>query len=551
MKLLTILATLSLSTVLSLTAYSETAAPTCEEAVPVQCDSQGFFVQIAANPMPAPAPASCINFGEEVQLNSYWNVLEDSDGLDFIQLRAFSIAGGMALYKGSCGALEEVACATVEFDEQCELFFTPEQGETYYIQVFDFAVGTDNMYALEMVCPFFGISCNIAITDYHIPDCRSPDGFVDLIISGTTEHVSFQHEVFLEAGTDAGLNFGNAQIDSLTGTFTGSIRLQGKQLAYIVVSPGLSIYNCGDAMELSLSLPVCPDCSGAPHSITSASNLAPCIGVGLPGSVQATFQGPAYQGRFGIVNEAGDVLSGNKTGIFKMNEFPEGSYRIAHLRAPGNFPYELITNIDELEGCPALSNTIEIQSTELVAGTVSPSGSIALCTAGNFPAFTANGASADGFAWALLNANLTQVVQANNDNPSAWALPEPGNYKLVHLALGAGVDLAALSLHDELGCVARSNVVSISIEPCAPSLELWPNPAQQLVNLQWNDAGVNAHTVEIYNHQGQRLSATRLSGDGTAGITTALHVGNLPRGVYEVVLRYEEGIMRERLLVMP
>lgn len=87
------------------------------------------------------------------------------------------------------------------------------------------------------------------------------------------------------------------------------------------------------------------------------------------------------------------------------------------------------------------------------------------------------------------------------------------------------------------------NTTSIYNVPAAvENLAAYPNPAADVVNLQWNQVTTNDVNAEVYNLRGQMVQGVNLGTMNEGTQMYSLNTADLANGTYMIVLRSQEGI---------
>ncbi len=99
-----------------------------------------------------------------------------------------------------------------------------------------------------------------------------------------------------------------------------------------------------------------------------------CPGAGAASTVQVAVSGATGQfSRYGITSQSlgQQIVASNTTGIFDLDDYAPGTYRVAHLSFHVGVVVSGISFLSELEGCYALSNNITITVLPCVNATLS------------------------------------------------------------------------------------------------------------------------------------------------------------------------------------
>ncbi len=86
---------------------------------------------------------------------------------------------------------------------------------------------------------------------------------------------------------------------------------------------------------------------------------------------------------------------------------------------------------------------------------------------------------------------------------------------------------------------------SIQLTEAVASLELWPNPASDWVNLDWSRFAETPVKIDVINAQGMTVYQTKLNNETTYQIPTA----RLTNGFYSVILTFPEKSISRKLII--
>ena len=253
-----------------------------------------------------------------------------------------------------------------------------------------------------------------------------------------------------------------------------------------------------------------------------------CIGDGNPKLVEVSVGGNVGLSRFGLVQLNNDVVATNTTGIFNMENYPGGSYRIAHMSYDQTVNLVGITNANQLSGCYNLSNFIQINTSEVDGGSISALDDTFICGGiGNVAQieFQQTGAYGPNQKWVVLYNDLSDWIIAQDSPLIVFDQFEPGNYKVVHASFGNGVNFQNIDPQNPVGCINASNPITVTVSNCggiggdeiSPSgiitndsyqsleMELYPNPANEMVRVNVSKQVTGFFMLSIYDLQGRLM----------------------------------------------
>ncbi len=108
------------------------------------------------------------------------------------------------------------------------------------------------------------------------------------------------------------------------------------------------------------------------------------------------------------------------------------------------------------------------------------------------------------------------------------------NYSYVDQQPFAGTDFYRLKMIDTDGKFTYSKVVAIKMDSENVRLQIFPNPARNILNIQVNGYSEKA-LLQIIDITGRNVKEEKISLNGTTSV--AVDVNNLPKGTYEVILK--------------
>ncbi len=215
--------------------------------------------------------------------------------------------------------------------------------------------------------------------------------------------------------------------------------------------------------DVMASAPKSEDCQVEGGTISLNGSDYFCLNSGEAALVQLQLDGGSGNlGRFGLLQAGSlNVLAQNQSGVFDLSAFPPGNYVLAHVFVDDISVLSGVENASQLSGCFGLSNTLSVKTEFLDGGSISPEGPITL--SGGSIDFEVQNASGDFRRWLLLNEDFSTLIQQSMVGSFSLDGLPVGNYKAVHAAIGANLDLLELSFGSDVPCVSYSNVVDIIV----------------------------------------------------------------------------------------
>jgi hypothetical protein len=287
---------------------------------------------------------------------------------------------------------------------------------------------------------------------------------------------------------------------------------------------------------------------------TSSTLTGICVGDGFPDAIQATVTGKTGQGLFGLVTfPALDVVATNATGLFNMENFPAGQYRIGHVSVPSLAALQGITNVGQLSGCFDLSNFLSVTTTALIPGTITATAGTTACGDDGIPSnlsFAVTGASGPSFRWVVLTADGSTVLANNTTGTFDFDQFGPGTYRVVRVVYTSAVNIATVDPLALPPCIRASNLITINITSCAPTIQVQPNPTTGPTQLSFTAQVDEPHTLEVYDMQGRRVAALLHQNAETGVEYRALWDGSsLPNGIYLVRLTTATQVTTQKVVL--
>ena len=231
---------------------------TCANASVLSCDGTTTFYEnfMNGNVDPVLSESSCIvqndtyglqEFWVKLNLTGYWNYYLDGYGVN----------GGFEVYTGTCDNLQFQTCQESSSNNTYFALFSP-QSSTYYIRVLGSDFNGANNFQLVLQCFSPQPTCELSIETIEMESCKDENGFVEVVISGSTTGNLSNTDISGEALTEDGVFYFSGY--SINNAWTVSLEVSGTQIEYILVGRGSSAGFCYDNLEfVDLPTEVCDD----------------------------------------------------------------------------------------------------------------------------------------------------------------------------------------------------------------------------------------------------------------------------------------------------
>lgn len=231
-----------------------------------------------------------------------------------------------------------------------------------------------------------------------------------------------------------------------------------------------------------------------------------CVGDNTIDLIEVAVEGNSgYDGVFGVVDQANNVMQSSQDGIFSINNLPTGTYRIKHMSyAEGVNP--VVSNASQLSGCYELSNSIVFNVNRVAGGVISTLESTQVCGDDGIPstiAFEKSGAEGENSKWVVLDAGLTEVIASSNFTDFNFDSFGTGDYRVVHVSYANGVDLSEVDPLAIEGCLNTSNSVVVTVENCASNLRQYSSGTNATILFVPETQG--AYQVHLLDLTGKEL----------------------------------------------
>lgn len=237
-----------------------------------------------------------------------------------------------------------------------------------------------------------------------------------------------------------------------------------------------------------------------------------CVGDGVPTWVQVSVTGNQGLSSFGLVRASNNTIAAtNTSGNFNMEDYPAGNYLIGHLSYTSPDQLVGITQVNQLQGCFELSNTLPVNTLGLNGGSIAALSPTTVCGNDGEPSilqYSLQGAQGPNTKWVALTGNFSQIVAvANNPNFNFDNFGE-GIYRVVHAAYANGVNPGGIDLPTLPPCIDASNFVTVTVVNCPglPLLETYPNPALSEARVHFVPSVSGEALIEVFDATGRRMS---------------------------------------------
>ncbi len=472
----------------------------CTEAVDLpigsSCEPQEYNTYNASSEAPE---ASCIGAaGGEV----WFSLQIPATGQLSVQRSDLTGAShAMALFSGSCEALNEVLCSSGS--AQLVISDASLANQEVYLAVYSTETDFGGSFS---ICAVEGDCAGVIGGDAFFDDCG-------ICVGGSTG---------LEAcGPDCnGVIGGSAFID-----------------------------NCGECVGGDTGLEPCTPCivEGGTISTTDPTTDL-CVGDGVSNIITVQVSGNVGVGRFGLVRPGSqDVVAVNSTGVFNMENYPAGNYQLRHVSVNSISDLQGVTNGNQLSGCFSLSNGINVNTIALNGGGLSANGPTTLCS-GSL-SFSVSNAAGPIQRFVLLNAGGTQILGSNVGGSFNFNNYPVGSYRVVHASYTDVINFGQLDPPNVPECMSVSNFVVVNKVSCS-ELSSSPNPANSYSEVSFS-SGVDGYTtLEVYDLSG-RLVDQLFHQSVQAGESFRLqyNTSSLPNGVYLYRMSNSEGVSIDKFMV--
>ncbi len=272
-----------------------------------------------------------------------------------------------------------------------------------------------------------------------------------------------------------------------------------------------------------------------------------CLGQGVYTLVQLFKSGSENVGRFAIVNaDNGAVMDFNNNGNFNMSNFPAGDYYGVFVAVNEVSDLIGLTNMNDLNGCFALSNYTLINTSITLGGLLTTTDPTTNC--GDSIHFSVSGAQGADTRFLLLNNNGTTIVRENNTGIFMLNELPLGTYRAAHVSFAQATDVSMLNPPTLPACDAVSNIIKVRIRNCqAPSIMSQPNPTSGESTVTFSVPEADRVSLEVYDMNGRMVSQL-FNGDvqAEADYRFQFDGSDLPAGVYiyRLTTTYETVIER-------
>ncbi len=338
------------------------------------------------------------------------------------------------------------------------------------------------------------------------------DGDLDLFLTGQKAYDQNFHWATLFANNGTG-NFVIQENLAFEGISDGAVAIadvDGVGDQDLLYSGKATIGHPVTYLYLNNSQPTCEVSGGILSSTSQLLNL--CKGDGHPNEIQVSVNGNQNLGLFGLVRASNQSIAGvSVNGYFDMEDYPAGNYFIGHLSYSSAQQLEGVTQVNQLQGCFELSNTLAVTTIALNGGSISPQAATTVCgndgMASVIP-FSVQGAQGPNLKWVVLNNNYTEIVAIANNPTFNFDNFGEGIYRVAHIAFANGVNIGDVNLPEIPSCLDASNFVKITVINCPgiTILETYPNPVMSEAQVLFIPSESGEVLIEILDIAGRRIA---------------------------------------------
>ncbi|MFP4845324.1 T9SS type A sorting domain-containing protein, partial [Winogradskyella sp. PE311] len=282
-----------------------------------------------------------------------------------------------------------------------------------------------------------------------------------------------------------------------------------------------------------------------------------CVGEGVDDLIEVEFVDMSVlsgdSSIWVITDQAtGDILGTPMAGPFNLEGAPTGVCDIWYLRYTGDIGLATASNVSDLTGCFDLSNPISVTRNSVNGGEIQIAGTTdttATICAGEgvddlieveFVDETVR--SGDSFAWVITDNATGNILGTPPSGPFNLEGAGAGVCDIWYLRYTGDIGLAtAANVADLTGCFDLSNPISVtrltgtdcdvlSINDISSNFDfsVYPNPAKDSVNINFNGNSVLDLNVQLFDVLGKEVYSRPLSTQGTMTID----ISNLENGTY-------------------
>jgi hypothetical protein len=229
-----------------------------------------------------------------------------------------------------------------------------------------------------------------------------------------------------------------------------------------------------------------------------------------------------------------NVFSARLTGTFKPDNHPAGNYFVSHVAyAEDNLAQ--VTNLNNLDGCVAFSNSFPVTSFQAEAGTISTGDPKNYCVA-DLPAtihFDRTGSSGPNQGFALLNGS-NQIIEISDDGTFLLDDLNLGTYKVASISTDETLVLEDIQVNNLDLCFDYSNVIKVKIKACEELLiSSNPNPVVDISNVTFTTLESENVQLEVFDLTGRRLGLIYAgTAESQVHYNFQFDTSHLPQGIY-------------------
>jgi hypothetical protein len=292
----------------------------------------------------------------------------------------------------------------------------------------------------------------------------------------------------------------------------------------------------------------CDVMAGVVSTESATQNI--CLNNDNPNLIQAVVTGNTGNSAYVLHDEELNIVAAKFNGLFNMDNFAPGSYYITHVGFT-LIDNANITNLNDLEGCFQLSNSIEVTSFSAMPGVISTTDPLSYC-ADALPAsisFQRTGSVGPNQGFVMLNSS-NQIVQVNEDG--VFDLPglEADLYKVASVSTEETTVISEVTPSNLPDCFKYSNIITFNILECPDaSFSSTPNPAIEMSNVSFTTTESENVQLELFDLTGKRIG---LIYAGAAQAQTPMNfqfdTSALPQGVYIYKLTTESEVKTAKFL---
>jgi len=235
----------------------------------------------------------------------------------------------------------------------------------------------------------------------------------------------------------------------------------------IGAEPGFNLNQIAGCFGLSNSIIITKDTGGA-ASISTSNITTICAGDGIIEPIVIDVQNASGPSEIFFVTDTDqNVLYTQESNTFDFESAEAGSCLIWHFSYDSGVDIDLITNLNSLNECSALSNAVEIIKESSIAGAISVIGSKTVCLTddnSNIVQFDLVGGQSENELWILTDTSGL-ILDLASSAMFDFSNRSRGQYLVWHIGFFSGVSGAVVgsNINDLAGCFDLSNSVNIEV----------------------------------------------------------------------------------------